>query len=278
MEMPNRLRHPGWLGVVLPLILTAIGTFSPSTIRPILLGVAVLAAIWTFYRTEYAGQKSVKTVVAAAIFLIIGIAMFFAGRKHDAHDKEIQLVSSATSKPPEQQKPSQPEQDPEPAVKPIPKAKAPKGTKVVKSGPPDAIAQPPPKIQESGGIAQSPTTASNPQSQGTAVIVHGNGQWISRDDTILGAENALRIEEQGKVDSQRLKIIAPGQADVQVEPEQIDAFIAEADKIKDSEISDWTMRIANYLRLNYISPVPFLMQSSLKDKKQWLRDFRAKLL
>jgi hypothetical protein len=88
MGIANRLQHPGWEGSVFPLLLAIGSTFSPSILRPILLSIAFLAATWTFYHTDYAGRKRRGTIPAAAVFLLIAVILFFAGRAFDSHSTE----------------------------------------------------------------------------------------------------------------------------------------------------------------------------------------------
>jgi hypothetical protein len=94
----NRLSHPGWLGVVLPLVvlplaLTIVSTFTPGTVRAGLLITAVVAAVWTFHKTDYAGQNLKKTGPAAVGFLVIALVVFFIGRAMDTPAKAVQVTA-----------------------------------------------------------------------------------------------------------------------------------------------------------------------------------------
>jgi len=87
MGMAKSLAHPGWVGVVLPIILTGCATFSPEVARGLLLVLAVVAATWTFYCTDYAGKNIGKTGVAAALLLTIAVVIFIFGHVLDARSK-----------------------------------------------------------------------------------------------------------------------------------------------------------------------------------------------
>lgn len=94
MDITARLQHPGWMGVVLPLLLAIGATFSPDKVRASLLICAIAAATWTFHRTEYASKKLSRTLLAGAAFLILAAIIFLAGRKFD---QSAQLVPTATT-------------------------------------------------------------------------------------------------------------------------------------------------------------------------------------
>jgi hypothetical protein len=81
----TKLKHPGWVGVVLPLALAIGSTLTPGTVRVWLLVAAVVAAIWIFHTTEFASRNLRKTLPAAGILLAIAVALFFVGRAFDSH-------------------------------------------------------------------------------------------------------------------------------------------------------------------------------------------------
>jgi hypothetical protein len=101
-----KLKHPAWVGIVLPIVLAIGATFSPEVLRALLLVAAVVAATWTFHKTEYASGKMRYTALALGVFLIFGIGIFFAGRAldarnkaHDQSKKELPLQAPKETKP-----------------------------------------------------------------------------------------------------------------------------------------------------------------------------------
>jgi hypothetical protein len=85
----------------LPLALAIGSTFTPGTIRAWLLVAAVVAAVLTFHKTEYAGQNLKKTVPVGIGFLGIALVVFFIGRAMDTPAKAVQVAQVTTKdKPP----------------------------------------------------------------------------------------------------------------------------------------------------------------------------------
>jgi|ERR1022692_229149 hypothetical protein len=101
MQIINRLAHPGWVGVVLPLGLAIGSTFTPGTWRGALLIAAIVAVAWTIHNTEFGGKNWRRTGIAVAIATVIAIGVFFIGRIVDARPKpkESAVVMPAPSPP-----------------------------------------------------------------------------------------------------------------------------------------------------------------------------------
>ena len=103
MGIANRLQHPGWAEILLPIALAIGSTFSPRPLRFVLLISGVAAATWIFHTTKYAGRKLYKTIPAAAVFLVIATIVFWVGRTTEAKtpptNPSIQQPQSATSHP-----------------------------------------------------------------------------------------------------------------------------------------------------------------------------------
>jgi len=95
--MLSKLKHPAWVGVVLPLTLAAGSTFSPEVIRMWLLLAAVGAATWTFCGTEFAGKRLAHTGVALVLFAGVACAVFFAGKALDARSKPVIKINEVTA-------------------------------------------------------------------------------------------------------------------------------------------------------------------------------------
>lgn len=92
----SKFRHPAWGVFVLPLALAIGSTFTPGQIRAWLLIAAVIAAVLTFHKTEYAGQSLKKTVPVGIGFLVLALIVFFIGRAMDTPVKAIQVASQQT--------------------------------------------------------------------------------------------------------------------------------------------------------------------------------------
>src|SRR5262245_34863821 len=90
MARLSQLKHPGWLGVVLPIALAIGSTFTPQTVRGLLLLAAVAAATATFHRTEYGARKFRRSAVAMAVFLTVAVLIFVVGYMFDARSKPSQ--------------------------------------------------------------------------------------------------------------------------------------------------------------------------------------------
>lgn len=97
VQIVNRVRHPDWVAVVLPLALAIGSTFTPGTLRVWLLVAAVGAATWIFYNTELGAKNIVRTIVASFVFLLIAAAIFLTGRRYDASRASITTQSPSAS-------------------------------------------------------------------------------------------------------------------------------------------------------------------------------------
>ena len=76
----SNLKHPWWTGLVFPLVLAIGSTFSPSSVRVVLLIGAVLAATGTVYLTKYGGRKLTKTAPVAILSSVLALVVFAGGR------------------------------------------------------------------------------------------------------------------------------------------------------------------------------------------------------
>jgi hypothetical protein len=129
MQIVNRLAHPGWVGVVLPILLAVGATFSPDAIRGLLLLSAIVAATWTFHKTGYAGQSFKKTGVAFAVFLFIAIGIFTGGHILDVRSRALAPAQNKeTAHPMPVSNSSQGAEKSEPASKASPSSSRPKRT------------------------------------------------------------------------------------------------------------------------------------------------------
>jgi len=89
MDTLARLKHPGWVGVVLPLLLAVASTLTPEVIRGILLAIAVVASAWIFCGTQYAGGSLKKTGVVFAIFVLMAVGIFIGARFLDTRSRVL---------------------------------------------------------------------------------------------------------------------------------------------------------------------------------------------
>jgi hypothetical protein len=78
----SELRHPGW-GVVVTVIMAYLSTLGPELIRAICLVIAVVAATYTFYRTEFTKKRRWLTAAAFLFFTAMGLVIFFVARYSD---------------------------------------------------------------------------------------------------------------------------------------------------------------------------------------------------
>jgi hypothetical protein len=99
MGIIERIQHPGWVGVILPLLLAIGSTFTPGMLRVVLLVVAVIAATWVFKRTELGKEGVWKTGLAALLFVAVAVGIFFLGHRFDAQGPQIGQLSSSPNKP-----------------------------------------------------------------------------------------------------------------------------------------------------------------------------------
>jgi len=91
----TKFRHPAWGVVVLPLALAVGATFTPEVIRGLLLIAAVIAATWTFYKTEFANRRKKHTAVAGFLFLLVAGLVFILGHSLDSSAKAAQTKKEA---------------------------------------------------------------------------------------------------------------------------------------------------------------------------------------
>ena len=96
---------------VLPIALGVIATFSPGSIRVVLLVAAVIAATWTFHLTEFAGKEFMKTAPAFIVFMLAALIVFGVGHVIDDRAKAAITDSHKTS-------PAKPEVTPTPVAPP----------------------------------------------------------------------------------------------------------------------------------------------------------------
>jgi hypothetical protein len=61
----GRLDHPRWWAIAVPLVLAAVATVSPITIRVICLASAFVSSLLVFYRSEYGSRKIGKSLFAS---------------------------------------------------------------------------------------------------------------------------------------------------------------------------------------------------------------------
>lgn len=82
-----KLQHPGWWGLVVPIGLAIGSTFTPGTVRSILLILMIGAVGWTIHNTEFGAKRWKVTGLAAGICAILAVLIFFLGRAMDARQK-----------------------------------------------------------------------------------------------------------------------------------------------------------------------------------------------
>jgi hypothetical protein len=130
MGIGRRVQHPGWVGLILPLLLTIGSTFAAGALRVTLLIAAVIAATWVFSRTEIGTGKAWKSVVAFCVFVVIALGIFVLGRRFDASRSyhNVAQNSPPSSQEPQQPPPSVPQTAP-PRSPTSPKPAATKGRK-----------------------------------------------------------------------------------------------------------------------------------------------------
>jgi hypothetical protein len=69
----------------MPIVLAVGSTFSPDALRVVLLIAAVVAATWTFRRTEFSGTGLARTIVACLLFAVFALGVFVLGHVLDVH-------------------------------------------------------------------------------------------------------------------------------------------------------------------------------------------------
>lgn len=90
-----KLQHPGWWGLIVPIGLALTATFTPDTVRGVLLLAMVGAVAWTVHHTEFAARRWKITSIAAGICAILAIPIFVAGHALDARQKRKELTPVA---------------------------------------------------------------------------------------------------------------------------------------------------------------------------------------
>jgi class 3 adenylate cyclase len=101
------------------------------------------------------------------------------------------------------------------------------------------------KAPENKEVSSQPKNEKPP-----AVLVTGGARWISTDDTISTSGQAIKMDEHGKVESNRLSIIDPTQIDTSGFADRMEQFINEGEHLTDSEIPAWSEKVSAYLESN----------------------------
>jgi hypothetical protein len=113
-KLISKLKHPGW-GAAMALIAAFGSTLAPPLMRVVCLGLAVVVATWTLYRTEFAGRKILVTIPAFLLFSLLALAAFHIAGKFDPKPEQTKDVpqpqqtippAQATASAPEVTKPS----------------------------------------------------------------------------------------------------------------------------------------------------------------------------
>jgi hypothetical protein len=94
----SKLYHPAWSGVVVPLMLAIGSTFTPATVRGVLLVAAVVSVAWTFHVTEFGGRQWKRTGVVVGLCVAAAIGVFFVGQVVDAASKPKPSVATIDTK------------------------------------------------------------------------------------------------------------------------------------------------------------------------------------
>jgi hypothetical protein len=114
MHIINRLKHPSWVGIVLPLALAIGSTFSPAGLRATLLVLAVMAATWTFHYTELGGKKLKRTAPVGLALAVLALLIFLMGRRFDQSARGIPTAENQQqTRTPDPPLPTPPEVKPE---------------------------------------------------------------------------------------------------------------------------------------------------------------------
>lgn len=154
----TRLRHAAWTGVVLPLALAVVATFSPDLVRGGLLIAAIITATLTFFNTEFAARRIWPTLIACGVFAALANAVFIAGHVLDARAKTAEHARNVPpGQAPSLPKPATPKVDP-------PNAAMPESAKVERK---KLVAKPKP------GATYTPTGVSRGTSVGSVTVQPG---------------------------------------------------------------------------------------------------------
>ena len=89
-----KLKHHAWSGVVMPIALAIGSTFTPGTVRDVLLIVAVMVVAWAFHNTEFGGKRWRRTAVVLGIASALAVGVFFVGQRIDAQQKPKQTATA----------------------------------------------------------------------------------------------------------------------------------------------------------------------------------------
>ena len=207
-DFVNRLRHPGWLALIFPIVLAIGATFPVGKFRLVLLVSAVVLATWFFSRTEYGREKSTRTGIAAAIFVLAAVGLFFLGRRVDSPIKSA-VVQTYTVPPP---KPAiSPNQGPKQNTKSLVQPLAAKLSK-----PPLRKREHPPAEQDTSKNTPTPQIGSVTQGPGSAFSYNQQG-GITAGTVIVGSAPDLTMSnEQRQKASNLLGVTALNGINVEV--------------------------------------------------------------
>lgn len=106
----SKLRHPGWLVVLLPVLLALPSTLTPGAARIVLLAVGVLAATIIYHLTEHGGKQPKRTAIALVVSTALAVVLFLLLGVIDTRLKPKEVARSIppvpTRKDPAQDQPS----------------------------------------------------------------------------------------------------------------------------------------------------------------------------
>lgn len=168
----GKLQHAGWWGLVVPVGLALASTFTPGTVRGVLLFLMICAVAWTVHHTEFGARRWKVTATAAALCAVVAIPVFLAGRALDARQKthELARITPPPGPPPvvtDKRDSAKPEQSNDARkVKKIARASKPisQSSQVKSETPkvqPSTVNNCPNGICISGGTVTSPTVINN---------------------------------------------------------------------------------------------------------------------
>jgi len=256
---------------------------SSKATTPILLIIGVALILWELSTLRMHGEPVrrhlrthlVDSVKAAAILLLVFCLIFVLSfvlqprtGSQNSSKQQQEPTKPTTQIVPEEKKTDKNQNPKKPKAKPREVGKAIASGE--NSGAAGNINQGPCSNVQVGGSNNTATTNCEPP---PAVTVTGKAQMKSTEDIYIGG---LRVEGQGKVDSNNSTMIAPG-ATPPVTAKEIDEFLFQADRIKESEFPNWDKQVTRYLRLHGVVTNSFVMMNSLVDKKRWLTEFRKSL-
>lgn len=85
--LKSRLNHLWW-GWVVSALAAFFATLAPTLIRILCLAFAVLVAVATFYRTEFARKRWAMTIPASVLFAVLAVGMFLGARYFDRRESQ----------------------------------------------------------------------------------------------------------------------------------------------------------------------------------------------